>query len=40
MESPASTFFIPVEFWFGIGILTVILISVLALASEPEFSLT
>jgi len=40
IENPASTLFIPVEFWFGIGILTVILITVLALASEPEFSLT
>ena len=38
-ENPASKFFIPVEFWFGIGILTVILITVLALTSEPEFSL-
>jgi uncharacterized membrane protein len=39
IENPASTFFIPVEFWFGIGILTVVLITVLALTSEPEFSL-
>ncbi len=40
IENPASTFFIPVEFWFGIGSLTVILITVLALTSEPDFSLT
>ncbi|MEM3616447.1 MAG: ECF transporter S component [Candidatus Bathyarchaeia archaeon] len=40
IENPASTFFIPVEFWFGIGILTVVLITVLTLTSEPEFNLT
>ncbi|MEM2953913.1 MAG: ECF transporter S component [Candidatus Bathyarchaeia archaeon] len=40
IENPASTFFIPVEFWFGIGIFTFVLITVLALTSEPEFSLT
>lgn len=36
-ENPASTFFIPVEFWFGIGILAVFLVTVLALVSDPEF---
>lgn len=40
IENPTSTFFIPVEFWFGIGILSIIIITVLALISEPEFSLT
>ncbi|MEM3770005.1 MAG: ECF transporter S component [Candidatus Bathyarchaeia archaeon] len=40
IENPASTVFVPVEFWFGIGILTVILVTVLALTSEPDFSLT
>ncbi|MEM3823301.1 MAG: ECF transporter S component [Candidatus Bathyarchaeia archaeon] len=39
IENPTSTFFIPVEFWFWIGILTVIIITVLALIFEPEFSL-
>lgn len=36
-ENPASTVFIPVEFWFGIGALAVLLVAVLALVSEPEF---
>jgi len=40
IENPASTFFIPVEFWFAIGFLAVIIITVLALISEPDFSLT
>ncbi|MEM2366836.1 MAG: ECF transporter S component [Candidatus Bathyarchaeia archaeon] len=40
IENPASTFFIPVEFWFVIGVLSIIIITVLALISEPEFSLT
>ncbi|MEM1540281.1 MAG: ECF transporter S component [Candidatus Bathyarchaeia archaeon] len=40
IENPTSTFFIPVEFWFGIGILSTIIITILALMSEPEFSLT
>jgi len=40
IENPASTLFIPVEFWFWIGALAVIIIAVLASISEPEFSLT
>jgi uncharacterized membrane protein len=40
IENPASTFFIPVEFWFGIGFFTIVLMAVLALKSEPDFSLT
>ena len=38
IENPASTFIIPVEFWFGIGVFTILLITVLARKSEPEFS--
>lgn len=37
IENPASTIFIPVEFWFGIGVFVAFLIAVLALYSEPEF---
>lgn len=36
-ENPTLTFFIPVEFWFGIGVLAVLLVAILALLSEPEF---
>ncbi|MGB9683935.1 MAG: ECF transporter S component [Candidatus Bathyarchaeales archaeon] len=36
-ENPASTVFIPVEFWFGVGALAVLLVAVLAFVSEAEF---
>lgn len=37
IENPTSIVFIPVEFWFAIGILVVILISAISFISEPEF---
>jgi len=36
-ENPASTIFIPAEFWFGIGVFAVLLVAALAFISEPEF---
>ncbi|MBS7616747.1 ECF transporter S component [Candidatus Bathyarchaeota archaeon] len=37
IENPTSIVFIPVEFWFAIGILVVILVSAISFISEPEF---
>ncbi|MEM1588879.1 MAG: ECF transporter S component [Candidatus Bathyarchaeia archaeon] len=39
-ENPASSLFIPAEFWFGIGALAILMIMLLAFVSEPEYGLT
>lgn len=39
-ENPASTFFIPTEFWPILGVLAAVLISAVAFTSQPEFGLT
>jgi uncharacterized membrane protein len=39
-ESPTSTIFIPMEFWLGLGAFIAILITAIALVSEPEFGWT
>jgi uncharacterized membrane protein len=36
-ENPTSTFFIPMEFWLGLGIFVAILTAVIAVISEPEY---
>ncbi|MGC9345801.1 MAG: ECF transporter S component [Candidatus Bathyarchaeales archaeon] len=36
-ETPTSTIFIPVEFWFGLGVFVTLLIAAVAFISEPEF---
>lgn len=36
-ETPTSTIFIPMEFWFGLGIFVALLIAAVAFISEPEF---
>jgi len=39
-ENPTSNFYIPAEFWFGIGALAVLMIVFLAFVSEPEYGFT
>ncbi|MGQ9507405.1 MAG: ECF transporter S component [Candidatus Bathycorpusculaceae bacterium] len=36
-ENPTSTFFIPIEFWLGLGIFVAVLMAVIAFVSEPEY---
>lgn len=36
-ETPTSTIFIPIEFWFGLGVFVALLIATVAFISEPEF---
>lgn len=38
--NPALSLFIPAEFWFGAGVLTVLIIMFLAVVSEPEYGFT
>jgi len=39
-ENPTSNFYIPAEFWFGIGALAVLMIVFLGFVSEPEYGFT
>jgi uncharacterized membrane protein len=39
-ENSASTIFIPVEFWFGVGVFAIFMVSALAFTSDPEFGFT
>jgi uncharacterized membrane protein len=39
-ENPTSTLLIPMEFWLGLGAFTAILITCIALVSEPEYGWT
>ena len=36
-ESPTSIFFIPPEFWYSLGVLVVLLITLVGFVFEPEF---
>jgi len=39
-ENPTSNFYVPAEFWFGIGVLAVFMMVLLAFFSEPEYGFT
>lgn len=39
-ENPASSFFIPAEFWFSVGAFVVLMTMFLAFVSDPEYGLT
>jgi len=36
-ENPTSTIFVPMEFWFGLGVFFALLIAAIAFVSEPEY---